>query len=137
MVRRWFEEVWNQRRLETIDELLAPDARVHDMTAPGTVIEGLEHFRAAAQQIYTAFGEIHMTVEDIFGDGDRVVVRVSGRLKHTGPLGPLPPTGEEVTVPIMSIIHVRDGKFVEGWNNWDIASVLRTAKAPPQQRALF
>ena len=137
LVRRWFEEVWNQRRLETIDELLAPDARAYDMTAPETVLVGPEAFRAAAQQMHAAFGEMHLTVEDIFGSGDRVVVRLNGRLKHTGHLGPLPPTGREITVPIMSIIHLRDGKLVEGWNNWDIASVLRTADAPEQQRALF
>lgn len=137
LVRRWFDEVWNQRRLGTIDELLALDARCYDMTAPGSVIVGPEAFRAAAEQMLAAFGEMELTVEDIFGCDDRVVVRLTGRLRHTGPLGPLQPTNREVSVPIMSIVHLRDGKIVAGWNNWDIATVLRTAAAPLEQRALF
>lgn len=137
LVRRWFEEVWNQRRLETIDELLAPDARCYDMTAPDSVILGAEGFRAAAKQMHAAFGEMDLTIEDIFGCDDRVAVRLTGRLKHTGPLGPLPATNQEVSVPIMCIVHVRDGKLIAGWNNWDIGAVLRTAAAPAEQRALF
>jgi hypothetical protein len=34
IVRRWFEELWNQRRLETINELLAPDAISYDLAGP-------------------------------------------------------------------------------------------------------
>ena len=29
LMRRWFEEVWNQQRVEVIDELLAADALLH------------------------------------------------------------------------------------------------------------
>jgi predicted ester cyclase len=137
LVRRWFDEVWNQRRLETIDELLAPDARCFDMTAPDSIIVGPESFRAAAAQMHAAFGEMQLTIEDIFASGDRVAVRLTGRLKHTGPLGPLPATNRDIAVPIMCIIHVRDGKLIAGWNNWDIGGVLRTAAAPAEQRALF
>src|SRR5204863_5190961 len=84
LVRRWFDEVWNQRRLETIDELLAPDARCFDMTAPDSTIVGPKAFRAAAMQMHAAFGEMRLTIEDIFASNDRVAVRLTGRLKHTG-----------------------------------------------------
>jgi len=137
LVRRWFDEVWNQRRLETIDELLAPDARCFDMTAPDSIIVGPQAFRAAAAQMHAAFGEMKLTIEDIFASSDRVAVRLTGQLKHTGPLGPLPATNREISVPIMCIIHLRNGQLVAGWNNWDIGAVLRTAAAPAEQRALF
>jgi predicted ester cyclase len=137
LVHRWFEEVWNQRRLTTIDELLTPDARCFDMTAPDSMIVGPAAFRAAADQMHEAFGEMKLTVEDIFASGDRVAVRLTGRLKHTGALGPLAATNREVTVPIMCMLRFRDGKLCEGWNNWDIGAVLRTAEAPTHQRSLF
>src|ERR1041385_1284618 len=92
IVRRWFEEVWNQRRLETIDELLAPDGIAYDMAGPNSTIRGRDSFRAAAQTVLAAFGELHFSVEDIFGVADRVAIRLSLRLKHTGFLGDLPPT---------------------------------------------
>jgi steroid delta-isomerase-like uncharacterized protein len=136
IVRRWFEELWNQRRLETIDELLAPDAIAYDLAGPNATVCGRDAFRAAAQELLGAFRETHFTVEDIFGVEDRVAVRLTLRLEHSGPLGDLPPTGKRVTVPVMCMIEVRDGKIMGGWNNWDVATALRAANAPPEQTTL-
>lgn len=135
MVRRWFEELWNQGRLETIDELLAPDAIVYDMTGPGGEIRGRDAFRAAAKALLNAF-ETHFIVEDIFGVEDNVAIRLSLRIKHIGPLGELQPTGKKATVPVMCMLKVRGGKLIGGWNNWDVASALRAANAPPGQTTI-
>ena len=137
IVRRWFEEVWNQRRLDTIDELFAPEAIAYDLGGAGASVKGPVEFRAAAKQMLTAFGQMHLTVEDIFGVDDRVAVRLSARLRHTGSLGNLQPTNREVTVPVMCMLRLRGGKLVEGWNNWDVATALRAANAPPEQTTLF
>lgn len=137
LVRRWFEEVWNQGKLDTIDELLAPEVIVHDLLGPGGTIQGPAAFRQTAELLHTAFGEMHFTVEDIFGVEDRVSVRLQGKLKHTGPLGDLPATGAEICVPAMCIIHVRDGKFTAGWNSWDVGAALRAAAAPAGRACLF
>lgn len=138
LVRRWFEEVWNQRRLETIDELLAPDAVAYDLAGPGATVRGRDAFRAAAQAVLAAFGELHFTVEDIFGVEDRVAIRLSLRLKHTGPLGDLSPTGNVAeNVPVMCMLEVRDGKIMGAWNNWDVATALRVANAPAEQTTIL
>jgi predicted ester cyclase len=137
IIRRWFEEVWNQRRLETIDELLDPDAVAHDLGGNGASTTGSAEFKIAAEQLLTAFGEAHFEVEDIFGVGDRVAVRLTATLKNTGQLGHLPPTGAEVSVPVMCIVHIRDGKLVEGWNAWDVGTALRAANAPAEMMTMF
>ena len=137
IVRRWFEEVWNQRRLETIDELMAPDAIAYDLGGPGASTHGARAFRQAAEQMLQAFGEMDLTVEDIFGVDDRVAIRLQLRLRHTGQLGDLAPTGQEVTVPVMCMLRLRDGKITEGRNLWDVATALRAAHAPPTQATLF
>lgn len=137
IVRRWFEELWNQGRLETIDELLAPEAIAYDLGGAGATTQGVAAFRAAAEMLHRAFGEMHLTVEDIFGVEDRVAIRLSARLRSTGPLGDLPATGQEATVPVMCMIRLRDGKIIEGWNNWDVASALRAAAAPASRATLF
>lgn len=137
IVRRWFEEVWNQRRLETIDELLDSNAVAHDLGGTGASTRGPAEFKVAAEQLLSTFGEANFVVEDIFGVGDRVAVRLKGKLRNTGPLGHLPPTGAEVTVPVMCIVHVRDGKLIEGWNFWDVITALRSANAPPERTRIF
>jgi predicted ester cyclase len=137
IVRRWFEEVWNQRRLDTIDELFHPEGIAYDLGGPGATVKGPAAFRKAAEHMQSVFGGIALRVEDIFGVDDRVAVRCTARMTHTGPLGDLPPTGNEVTVPVVCLLRMRDGKILEGWNFWDVASALRATGAPPQQRTLF
>jgi predicted ester cyclase len=107
------------------------------MAGPNSAIRGRDSFRVAAQTLFAAFGELHFTVEDIFGVDDRVAIRLSLRFRHTGPLGDLAPTGNVATVPVMCIIEVRDGIITRGWNNWDVATALRAANAPATQPTLL
>ena len=137
IVRRWFEEVWNQRRLETIDELLAPDAVAHDLGGPGASTHGPAEFRKAAEMLYGAFGEMHFTIHDLFGVDDRVAVRLTVRMKNTGALCGCGPTGHVVTVPVMCIVHLRNGKLVEGWNFWDVGCALRSANVPAERTTIL
>ena len=137
IVRRWFEEVWNQRRLETIDELLAPDCLAHDLSGPNTCARGPAEFRQMAEALHGAFSEMKFVVEDIFGVEDRVAVRVSASMRNTGPLGDLPPTGNPVKFEVMCIIHLRDGKLIEGWNYWDVGAALKAANAPLDRRTIL
>jgi predicted ester cyclase len=136
IVCRWFQELWNERKLETIDRLLAPDAVAHEVIGPQTVLRGPAEFRAAAEQLLKAFGEMHFTVEDVFGQDDRVAIRLMLRLRHTGPLGGLRPSGKSFALPVLCIVRLRDGLLVEGWNGWDVGAVLRAAEAPATQTTL-
>jgi ketosteroid isomerase-like protein len=137
IVRRWFEEVWNQKRLDTIDELMAPDGVARDIGAPGTEIRGPAEFRAAAEKLHAFFGEMHFAVQDIFGVGDRVAVRVNARLRATGSFDGGPGSGEVFDSPIMVIVHMRDGQIVEGWNFWDVPGALKAVKAPLETTRLL
>jgi predicted ester cyclase len=136
IVCRWFQELWNERKLETIDRLLSPECVAHEVIGPQTVLRGPVEFRAAAETLLNAFGEMHFTVQDVFGQDDRVAIRLTLRLKHTGPLGGLQPSGETFTLPVLCIARLRDGMLVEGWNGWDVGPVLRAAKAPETQTTL-
>jgi len=137
IVRRWFEEVWNQKKLETIDELLAPECIAYDLGGTGASTKGPAAFRAAAEQLHTAFGEVKFVIDDIFGVDDRVAVRLTGTLKNTGPLNGLPPTGKTVTVPIMCMVRMKDGRLIEGYNQWDVATALKATNAPAHQATFF
>lgn len=59
--RRWFEEVWNRRRTETIDELMHPEVRG---LIEGGVINNREEFKTARTALLAAFPDLHVTVED-------------------------------------------------------------------------
>lgn len=122
LMKRWYREVWAERKNETIHELLAADAVLSGQT--GTVeMHGPAEFVRFAEQIRKAFPDTEVVVEDAFGVDDKVAVRWSATMKHTGE-GMGAPTGKPVKVTGMTIARIVDGKIVEGWDNWDKLGML-------------
>jgi steroid delta-isomerase-like uncharacterized protein len=119
LLRRWFNEVWNQRRLDAIAEMMARDAVVFGMGGADEVIHGPAEFRQSAELFHKAFSRIQITVEDAFGSGDKVAVRWSAEMTHTGDDFGIPATGRTATIHGITLARVENGKVVEGWNNWD------------------
>jgi steroid delta-isomerase-like uncharacterized protein len=119
LIRRWFNEVWNQRKLDAIAGMMASDAIVTGMGGPEEVVHGPAEFRVFAERFQKAFSGIRITVEDAFGSGDKVAVRWSGEMTHTGDDIGIPATGRTVKISGLTLARVENGKVVEGWNNWD------------------
>jgi predicted ester cyclase len=122
VVRRFFDEVWNQRRTETIEELLDEESvcqsDLGELCGPGG-------FRAAQYEpMLAAFPDARVTVEGIMSVGDEVAVRWSAEGTHTGKAMGLAPTGVRATFHGMSWIRVRDGKLRLGWQWSNIPAVL-------------
>jgi steroid delta-isomerase-like uncharacterized protein len=119
LVQRWFEEVWNQGRESTIDELLAPGAIGFGLAATDTKIHGAPEFKPFVRNFRDAFPDMHFVIEDMLAEGDKVAVRlrVSGTHKGGG-LG-VAPTGRKIEITAISIIEFANGKLFHGWNCWD------------------
>jgi steroid delta-isomerase-like uncharacterized protein len=124
LARRWFEEVWNQGRTETVEALYAEDAVSHGLTLDGTALKG----RAALvgfQALYrTALPDLEFVVEDAIEGGDRCAVRFRVRGTHTGPFLALGPTGRPIEVGGQCFLRFRDGHMVETWNQFDLFGLL-------------
>lgn len=124
VVRRWFEEVWNQGKIETIHELLAPDAITKGQTFTKEEIRGPKEFEAFVRQINAVFANQQIKIEDIFGAGDKVVARWSATMTHKDNGLGVPATNKVVRITGTSIGRIVDGKIVEGWDNWDQLGLL-------------
>ena len=126
LTRRWFEEVWNQRRSDAIDELFADDGiaygldplELHPPPGPGP-------FRAFWQQFCGAFPDLYITVEDVIAEGDKTAVRISFRGTHRGDHLGAPATGNAVNSTAISFIRWRDGKIIEAWNELDALGLFK------------
>jgi len=127
LARRWFEEVWNQRKDATVRELLAPEAPGH---MEGLEIVGPEQFLSARSALLDAFPDIRVTVEATVGDGDDVVVRWSARGSHLGDGLGIPASRNSVSFRGMSWMHFANGQIVEGWDAWNQGKLLQEL-APP------
>ena len=127
IVRRWFEEVWNQGREAAIDELMAPDAAVHGVAGADQVHRGPAAFKPFWRQFRDAFPDIHFTMDDLISQGDRVAGRWTARMTHTGDQLS---THKKLTITGMVFAQVKDGKMVEGWNSWDQLTFTRELGLP-------
>ena len=132
LLQRWFQEVWNEGKIETVHELLSPDAVAIGQAGPQAVIHGPVDFVPFVQRILSAFPDMKLTVEDCFGAGDKVVLRWSASMTHLGDGLGLPATGKPVRLTGITIARFRDGQIVEGWDNWDQLGMLQQIGAYQQ-----
>lgn len=131
LVHRWFEEVWTKGRLSAIDELLTPEAFIHGLGEPGREAGGHEAFKSFVSRFQATFSDINVVVEQTVEQDDMVASRWVATMTHTGADMGIAPTGKKITVTGMSMGRFRDGRMVEGWNNWDQAGLVAQLQAPP------
>jgi steroid delta-isomerase-like uncharacterized protein len=123
LMQRWFQEVWNEGRTQTIYDLLAPDAVATGQAGPAAQLRGPAEFVGFVERLRGAFPDIKVTVEDVIAAGDRVALRWSATMTHTGhTLGPA--SGNSVRSTGITIARFVDGKIVEGWDSWDQLGML-------------
>ena len=113
--RRAFDAL-NERNWTGFYELIAPDIVLHNASM---TIQGLEAYKQFFSLYYTAFPDLHFTIEDLIAEGDQVVTRYTARGTQTGDLMGIAPTGKQVTTTGINIYRLANGKAVEGWTNFD------------------
>lgn len=115
--RRWFEEVWNQRNVNVITELLAPDARGH--MEGGQEVVGARDFIVFHQNLLKAMPDLRISVRNVLSDGDDVCVHWEATATHTGTAFGIPSSGRKLAFNGMTWFRVDNGVIVEGWDCWN------------------
>ena len=125
VMRRFFEEVWNQGRFEIVDQVVAKDFIGIGEGEHGKAIRGPNEFLDFVRRIRGAFSEIKLKVEDTFGAGDKVALRWSAKMRHTGDDLGIPATGKSVAITGISIVRFEGDKILEAWDSWDQAAMMQ------------
>lgn len=123
---RWFDEVWNQKRGELIDEMVAPEAVC--LAGSGELRGPVEFRERVFAPFVAAFPDLHIDVAGIVAQGDEVVVRWTATGTHQGDGLGLPPTGRSVFIRGMTWIRIAGGKFIEGWDCWNLREMIESLK---------
>ena len=127
--RRFVEEFFNKGNLNAADEYLAANFVDHNPfpgQAPG--LEGLKQGFSAFRQ---SFPDLHMTIDDLFAAGDKVVMRVTMKGTHKGSFMNMPPTGKQFNMEGMDIVRISGGKAVEHWGLMDALTMMQQLGAVP------
>jgi steroid delta-isomerase-like uncharacterized protein len=130
LVRRWFEELFNEAKLEVADEIVTLDHVSHDTSTPDH-LPGPEEERQLVRLVRGAFPDGQISIEDLVAEGDRVAVRWMFRGTHRGEFMGVSPTGNEVEMGGMDLFHVAGGKIAETWSNVDMMTMMRQLGAIP------
>ncbi|HKG60787.1 MAG TPA: ester cyclase [Pyrinomonadaceae bacterium] len=85
LIRRWFEEVWNNGRAEALDDMFDENGIAHGSSDdPANPITGPRDFKPFHKLFREAFPNMMIVVEDVVAEGDKVAARCSVRAKHEG-----------------------------------------------------
>ena len=117
LTRNYIEEAWNKGDLDFIDKNFSSDFVGHG-TFPGqpTNRDGV---KSVISTIRNAIPDLHITIEDILAEGDKVASRWVTKGTHKGDLMGAKPTGNKISVSETAVFRVKDGKVVEAWANRD------------------
>ena len=114
-----YEGVWNGTDPGVADDLVAPDYVIHDRDLAAE-LRGPDLYRALADGTREVFPDMQLTVEDLFGAGDRVAARWTMTGTHEGSLFGEEPTGQEVDLPAVEINRFEEGLLAETWTQSDM-----------------
>jgi predicted ester cyclase len=123
IVRRLFDEVLNDGRLELLDTLIHPGYIEHN-PVPGQ-LPGSTGIKVKLTVMRQAFPDLFFTLEEIVGEGEVVAVRYYWEGTNTGVFMNIAPTGKKVTVKGMDFYRIKDGCIAEHWDSVDELSLMR------------
>jgi steroid delta-isomerase-like uncharacterized protein len=107
----------------TIDELVEPDALIRTpLPIEATGAEKLKEVFAGLHRVYS---DLHVKVEDLIAEGDKVVSRNRVTGTHQGEYMGLPPTGKSVTYDEIFIFRFANGRIAETWGVVDVVSQMK------------
>jgi hypothetical protein len=108
---------------KTIDEIFFPDVEIR--TPLPVQASGAKALKEVFARLHRAYPDLHVTVEDVIEEGDKVVLRNSISGTHLGEYMGIPPTGRTVTYGEIMILRFVDGRIAETWGVVDLFSQMR------------
>lgn len=119
VVRKWFAEVWDRKDASAIDRIADPECVIHGLGEGGPSPGALAHFKQFHALFCSTYPDMAVTIEDMVEEGDRVAWRITFRGTHAGHALGIPATNRPVAVSAIGISRIRNGRIVEGWNEFD------------------
>ena len=123
LIRRYYSELWNAWSTAALEELISPDIVFRGSI--GTVVGGIEEFKQYVSKIRAAFPDFHNHIEEIIGEDDKVVARLTYTGTHQGELFGFPGTGRKINYQGIAIFQFREGRIVSGYVLGDTESLKR------------
>jgi predicted ester cyclase len=124
IVLRFNREVIEQGNIDSFHGLVSPDVINH--AAPVGMPNGEESMRHFLLHVLrVGFPDIRVEILDQIAEGDKVTTRKFLHATHTGEFMGIQPSNKKVTIQVIDIIRLHQGRFTEHWGISNIPDVIR------------
>jgi predicted ester cyclase len=110
LLQQWYDEVWNKGNEAFIAEMMHREVIIHGLDPVGTT-KGIESFRTFYKNFRESFPTVHVDIKPLVSDGEFCAVYCHVSAKHV--------KGNNISFSGLCVAKYKDGKLVEGWNNFD------------------
>lgn len=128
VVRRFNDRVIGALDRSVYDEIFDHDFINHS-ASPGSPIGREGMWQTFANVLQPAMPDLRVIIDDQLADGDKVVTRKTISGTHLGPLLGVAPTGKPISIAVIDIVRLRDGRYLEHWGINTLAAVLAQLRA--------
>ncbi len=127
IVRRFVDAAQTRHDLSAIDDMMSPEFVDH--CAPPGVPASREGVKMQFSMFFEALPDLHAVIHEQIAEGDRVMTRKSLRGTHRGAMFGIAPTGNPVSIEVIDILRVQDGKITDHWNMVDRLGLMEQLRA--------
>ncbi|HEY8561202.1 MAG TPA: ester cyclase [Pyrinomonadaceae bacterium] len=118
IIRRFFDELWNARKLEVADEIFAPECVTHQLISGAETVAAprdADAVKAHVGEWLKGFPDLRFTIEQMLGEGDEVVTFATMHGTHSGDWHGLAATGKSVNIKMTVTHRIQNEKIVADW----------------------
>ena len=131
IVRRYFDQILNEKRHDLAEEFLADNIELHG----SGLAPGLDVVKQWLTMFAAAFPDGHQVIEDVVAEEDRVVARTTFNGTQQGEMQGIPATGKSVSISSITIFRMDNGKIAEGWLVSDNLGMMQQLGVVPAPQA--
>ena len=114
VVRRFNKEFVEDGDAAVFEELVSAEFCNHEAPPGQTGRDAARFF--FLQMFRPAFPDVAVHIHHQYTDGDAVITRKSYVGTHSAPFMGMAPSGKKVEIPVIEIVTIRGGKYVDHWS---------------------
>lgn len=130
IIRRYFDEIWNQKKVETLADFMTENVLGYDATDSEPKV-GFGNVKQVVILFHKAFPDMQVPLYEMIAEDDKVVAHWGLRGTHRDLFMGIPASGKKVNVNGIIIFRIENQKIVEYWGNFDTLGLMKQIGAIP------
>jgi steroid delta-isomerase-like uncharacterized protein len=119
-IQNFNEDFWNKHNIAAFDQYFTTDFIAHFVDGD----QNAEQYKGICQAYFAAFPDMHVTINDVLAEGDKVVKVWTVNSTSKGDFMGIPATGKPMVLKGMEVFRIANGKIAELWVSMDNLGML-------------